>query len=140
MAYLVVSLLAGRPLFGFGGPGKSSAPDGRNPGVGKALAGKNGKPPKTCPICGSLLLRGELVKSVVYQGGVRTGNITEKMSRLFGCPFCYPANPGHPRICPVCGKVLADDGYLIARMFERPDRPRKHVHVLGCTNCRRSGK
>jgi hypothetical protein len=142
MAYLVLSLLAGRPLFGFGGSGNDAGSGGRNSSAGgfRSASGKNGKAPKTCPICGSLLLQGELIKSVVFQGGVRSGPITERMSHIFGCPFCYPANSRHPRICPVCGGTLSDDGYLVARMFDRPDRPRKHVHVLGCTNCRRGGK
>jgi C4-type Zn-finger protein len=92
---------------------------------------------KTCPICGELLEKGQLVKSIVFQGGVKVGNVSEKASHIFGCPFCYPANNKNLRICPVCRQLLPLDGYLVARMFERPDRERKHVHVLGCTACRK---
>jgi hypothetical protein len=38
----------------------------------------------------------------------------------------------------VCRQVLPPDGYLIARMFEKSGRKRRHVHVLGCTACRNS--
>jgi hypothetical protein len=40
-------------------------------------------------------------------------------------------------MCPVCGKEVPRDGYVIARMFDKPGR--KHVHVLGCTGCRDRG-
>jgi len=92
--------------------------------------------PKTCPVCGVFLKPGERIKSVVFRGGVRSGVVTEKMCHIFGCPRCFPANPDRPRICPVCGKIVPSDGYLVARMFERPDRPRTPVHVLGCPGCR----
>ena len=137
IAYLVLSLLAGRPLFV---RYKDSAFARR--GIKKKWwqIGKRREEDKAslkpCPICGSLLEKGQLVKSIVFQGGVKAGNITERMSHIFGCPHCYPVNSKTPRICPVCQQVLAADGYLVARMFERPDRERKHVHVLGCTACR----
>jgi len=132
IAYLVLSLLAGRPLF-VTDRGHDDDLDA------KSSPGSAGRP-KTCPVCGSLLAKGERVKSVVFAGGVRSGAITEKMSNIFGCPHCYPANAKNPRICPVCGKVLPGDGYLVARMFENPAKPRKHVHVLGCTVCREGRK
>ena len=137
IAYLVLCLMAGRPLF----VSRKASANGRSGRkkkwwqFGKA-AGSGGDSLKTCPICGSLLEKGQLVKSIVFQGGVKAGNITERMSHIFGCPHCYPANNKTPRICPVCQKTLSPDGYLVARMFERPDRQRKHVHVLGCTSCR----
>ena len=132
IAYLVLSLMAGRPLFG----AQSRPGPGFPPAAGGRISGSPGRVPKPCPVCGTLLQGGERVKSVVFQGGVRSGNITEKMSHIFGCPFCYPANTAHPRICPVCRRIMPPDGHLIARMFERPDRPRNHVRVLGCTDCR----
>jgi hypothetical protein len=122
LAYLALSLMAGRPLF----------ISGKRKGGGKRENGSL----KTCPVCGSVLEKGQLVKSVVFQGGVKAGAVTERMSHIFGCPFCYPANTGTPRICPVCRRIIPADGYLFARMFERAGRDRKHVHVLGCTACR----
>ena len=121
----MLSLLAGRPLFTSARRGTEEA---ETPEAGSSF--------RTCPICGSLLKKGERVKSVVFAGGVKAGTITEKSSHLFGCPHCYPANGKNPRLCPVCKKTIPADGYLIARMFENPAKPRKHVHVLGCTACR----
>jgi hypothetical protein len=143
LVYLVLSLLAGRPLFGRGFPKEKNRKREKTGSKKWRNRVKDGNPenpgsgtPKTCPICGSSLEKGQMVKSFVFHGGVRSGNITEKMSHIFGCPFCYPANDANPRLCPVCKKIIPADGYLIARMFERPDRDRKHVHVLGCTACR----
>lgn len=90
---------------------------------------------KPCPICKSMLRRGERVHSVVFSKG-KSGRSQESIAHLFGCPYCYPANRQHPRICPVCSRTIRDEGYLVARMFERPGK--KHVHVLGCTECRRN--
>lgn len=100
---------------------------------------------KPCPLCGTMLRRGERVHSVVFSGGAPVGATSgspaapgrppaDYLTHMFGCPYCYPANPDHPRRCPVCGKTLPPDGYVIARMFDKPGR--KHVHVLGCTECR----
>lgn len=97
---------------------------------------------KPCPLCGTMLKRGETVHSVVFSGGTQAEAAKRSsadrpgdwLAHLFGCPYCYPANAGHPRICPVCRRELGPDDYVIARMFEKPGR--KHVHVLGCTRCR----
>ena len=136
LAYLVLSLMAGRPLFVRVKPqfGEESISGwfrrgGRKRPGGDAL--------KACPICGSHLKKGRFIKSVAYPVGAKAGNVSERLSHIFGCPFCYPPNNTTPRVCPVCRQIVPADGYLIARMFERPDRERKHVHVLGCTACRR---
>lgn len=91
---------------------------------------------KPCPLCGSMLRKGETVHSVVFSGGAqkRRDESQDYLAHLFGCPYCYPSNREHPRTCPVCSKTIPADGYVVARMFERPER--KHVHVLGCTECR----
>ncbi|MCL1817826.1 MAG: hypothetical protein FWG35_02765 [Spirochaetaceae bacterium] len=120
IAYLVLSLMAGHPLF-----------------LRREKEREESTPPRTCPICGSLLEKGQLIKSIAFQGGVTVGNVTERLNHIFGCPFCYPVNGATPRVCPVCRRIIPADGYLIARMFERSDRERKHVHVLGCTACRK---
>lgn len=95
---------------------------------------------KPCPLCGTMLRRGETVHSVVFSGGTKAKDPdptrpADYLTHIFGCPYCHPANSKHPRKCPVCGKIVPDDGYVIARMFDKPGK--KHVHVLGCTNCRR---
>ena len=117
---------------------------------------------KPCPLCRTMLRRGETVHSVVFSGpahaenldrmtaaarsvgpssrtagavrGGSGGRVEDHLAHIFGCRYCYPANQEHPRICPVCAQTLRPDGYLIARMFEKPGK--KHVHVLGCTECR----
>ncbi len=148
IAYLVASLMAGRPIFLFPGglrrtrrirrTGGESPRRGADREAGRGSGGGGGRgKPKTCPVCGEILGQGERIKTVVFQGGLRSGGVTEKMCRIYGCPRCYPANPRHPRVCPVCGSTVPAEGHLEARMFERPDRPRKHVHVLGCTGCRK---
>ena len=35
--------------------------------------------------------------------------------------------------------LQATEGYLVARLFNRADN-KKHVHILGCTECRLSSK
>jgi hypothetical protein len=92
---------------------------------------------KPCPLCGTMLRRGETVHSVVFSGGKASGTAArpaDYLTHIFGCPYCYPATPDHRRECPVCNETVPDDGYVIARMFDKPGK--KHVHVLGCTVCR----
>ncbi len=83
-----------------------------------------------CPVCGSLLTDGAQIKSAVFPGE------GERLVHIFGCPHCHPyAEKGVDRGCPVCKRRLAPEGYLIARLFERPNAKR-HVHILGCVACR----
>ncbi|MFP4432438.1 MAG: hypothetical protein ACLFPV_14400 [Spirochaetaceae bacterium] len=94
---------------------------------------------KPCPICGAMLRRGETVHTHVFskdsaEAEPSGGRPKEALVHMFGCPYCYPANEKHPRICPVCRRELPADGFLYARMFHRGSR--RHVHVLGCTECR----
>ncbi|MDR2589269.1 MAG: hypothetical protein LBC67_07575, partial [Spirochaetales bacterium] len=131
LAYLVISLLAGRPLFT---SGKRKKKEGAPPPEGREEAGigtetEEEGAPRLCPLCGSLLLKKEFVKSAVFPVSSRAGNVSERMSNIFGCPFCYPANAQRPRLCPVCRKTIPEDGYLIARMFEKSRKGRKHIHV-----------
>ena len=109
---------------------------------------------KPCPLCSTMLRRGETVHSVVFSGPARTESVQpgtatvprrtgsrrtpeESMAHIFGCPYCYPPDDEHPRYCPVCERKLGPEDYVIARMFNRA--PRSHVHVLGCTQCRGPG-
>lgn len=93
-----------------------------------------------CPLCASVLGAGERVKSSLYPGKA------DRIMHIFGCAHCWPAepsaraSPGARRICPVCGRELEAEGWVVARYFERPGRAgaaaKGHIHVLGCTGCR----
>jgi len=90
-----------------------------------------------CPVCSSRLDREFLVKTIVYPNNVypsETGR--DKLMHIHGCMFCIEGQIA--RTCPVCGGSLREDGILIARKFDRPGK-RPHVHILGCTSCRRMG-
>jgi len=94
---------------------------------------------KTCPICGSVLKKGEKIHSIVFTGkktsiknvgGIGSG---DKVIHIYGCPYCYPIETGVKRICPVCKKEIPDSGYLIGRIWNR--KGKIHLHILGCTQC-----
>jgi hypothetical protein len=102
--------------------------------LGAKDAAKPGE--RSCPLCSSVLASGERVRSKLFPGE------GDRIMQIFGCAHCWPATPSVPRICPVCGGALDAAGYVTARYFERPGGPgrgpgRRHVHVLGCANCRR---
>lgn len=86
---------------------------------------------RSCPVCTEKLAPGMLVSSKVF-----TSKSKDKIMQIYGCPYCWPDNTEYPRVCPVCNKIVPRGGYLIARYFERPER--RHVHVLGCSACRRA--
>jgi hypothetical protein len=96
---------------------------------------------RTCPLCSSALEGGERIHSKLYPGK------GDRIMHIFGCPRCWPATPSANatpaprRLCPVCGKEIGREGWAVARYFERAIGPgsgsRAHVHVLGCTECRR---
>lgn len=87
-----------------------------------------------------MLQQGERVHTVVFSGEPRgrrsrnDGRVRDALVHMYGCPYCYPPSQRIERVCPVCASVLPEEGYLVARMFVREGR--KHVHVLGCTECR----
>jgi len=85
-----------------------------------------------CPVCSSQLGRESLVKTIVYPS--ETG--LDRLMHIHGCMFCLDGYL--KRTCPVCGDSLGYDEILIARMFDRPGR-HPHVHILGCSHCRRMG-
>lgn len=104
---------------------------------------------RPCPLCRTMLRRGERVHTVVYSGASaprgdarqgassRRGEVRDAITHMFGCPYCRPGSStaaANARICPVCRATLPEDAYVVARMFERQGR--KHIHVLGCTECR----
>jgi predicted nucleic acid-binding Zn ribbon protein len=84
--------------------------------------------PRTCPVCSTLLEKGERVKSEAFPtlGG------PDRLMHISGCFYCLEGD--QRRNCPVCGAGLRKDEFLIARLFEKPSR--SHVHVLGCTRCK----
>ena len=88
--------------------------------------------PQVCPICSIKLSKGDLVKSFAFPSG---GSI-DRLMYIRGCFSCLEHNV--PRRCPICKGSMTIEDYLIARMFERPNR-RSHVHVLGCNHCRKAG-
>lgn len=88
--------------------------------------------PQICPVCSAKLDRGELVSSVAFpslNGG------KDRFMHIKGCLYCIGGD--RDRVCPVCGIMLKGTDLLISRFFERQGR-RAHVHVLGCTQCRKS--
>ncbi|MCP4296952.1 MAG: hypothetical protein GY786_15220 [Proteobacteria bacterium] len=90
---------------------------------------------RDCPICGYPLKRGETVHSHLYPGK------PDGMMYIYGCPYCFRDHPklieikDVRRICPYCRTDIPEDGWVIARVFEKPEKT--HVHVLGCTVCRK---
>lgn len=112
--------------------------DARNSrrGSNSRKAGATGHKTKPCPLCGELLYPGENVKTVVFSGTKHKGlQVEESMAHIMGCPNCYPSNRQNARLCPACKKELSSDGYVVARYFMRQGK--KHIHVIGCTECRR---
>ncbi|MDR1318999.1 MAG: hypothetical protein LBJ90_05190 [Treponema sp.] len=90
--------------------------------------------PQVCPVCSARLDKKYLVKSLAFPS--LTGG-KDRLMHIRGCVYCM--NGSRPRVCPVCGAHLGEDDILVARMFERPHR-RSHVHVLGCSRCKKVGK
>ncbi|MCL2480141.1 MAG: hypothetical protein FWF38_00365 [Spirochaetaceae bacterium] len=91
------------------------------------------KSSKFCPLCESSLSKEENVKSKTYPASPGS---TDTLMDVFGCPKCIPPLGTEARICPVCKKKIPEDGFVIGRYFVRPDK--KHLHVLGCTLCRKA--
>ena len=90
--------------------------------------------PQICPVCSARLLEGELVSSAAFpslNGG------KDRFMHIRGCLYCLRGDRN--RVCPVCGLILRGKEILISRLFERPGR-RSHVHVIGCSKCRRPGR
>lgn len=135
VALLIYSLLR----FGKGG----GVVRGKTHASGAAVSGNKGlEVLRPCPLCRTMLRRGERVHTVVYsgppapQGVARRGEVRDAITHMFGCPYCKPgsSSAANARTCPVCRATLPKDAYVVARMFEREGR--KHIHVLGCTECR----
>lgn len=103
------------------------------PKYSKKTTTQNNSSKKTskCVICGSILQNGETLTSKIYP----SSNGTDQRCIINGCPHCQPfCKPGVFRHCPVCGKIIPPEGYLIARMFIKKEG-KNHVHVVGCSEC-----
>ncbi|AEE17819.1 hypothetical protein [Treponema brennaborense] len=88
----------------------------------------------TCPLCGTRLARGENLVSRVFREIEKAGD-GEQRCTVLGCPHCYPAcEPDVRRTCPVCGKRVPPDGWLIAKLYSRTGG-KHHVRITGCTEC-----
>ena len=83
---------------------------------------------RPCPLCGSQLKKGELVRTVVYPGA------GDRFAEMYGCPYCHGENSVQNRRCPVCKKTIPKDGFVLGRM----NGEGRHLHVLGCTECKKN--
>ena len=100
-------------------------------GSSRVLPKGNPGAPGVCPLCRTVLKRGEQLKTKVYPS-----EGTDQLCSIYGCPHCYPmVEPDADRFCPVCDAPVPTDSYLIARLFDRGKADR-HVHILGCRACR----
>jgi len=123
LAVAVIMLLAGKLIPAARSPGS------RESRLEKKATQAPAASPRLCPLCSCELALGERVKSDILRGK------SDSLMRIYGCPHCWPSVPGaNERHCPVCGATISPEGHAVARYFERPGR--KHVHVLGCTECR----
>lgn len=91
---------------------------------------------RLCPLCQSVLTKGQRVQSILF-----VGTTSDKIMEIEGCPYCYSKSKqasNQTRLCPVCQKRLADDERVFCRVFDRREKNKKtHVHILGCSRCRK---
>jgi hypothetical protein len=81
-----------------------------------------------CVICGTLLHKGEKLKSKEFKGE------TESIIHVMGCYACYGEKASKKRICPLCRNEMTLNGYLIGRMTTKKNG-KKHLTVAGCNRC-----
>lgn len=133
MIYLVIFLLVAicLALFFFAFHFFIGTPDSYQNEKKRKKSTNSNKPQSRCVICNSILEGTEKLISKVYP----TANGTDQRCIINGCPHCQPyCDKGVTRHCPVCGKKIPPEGYLIARMFIK-SQGKNHVHVIGCTEC-----
>jgi type II secretory ATPase GspE/PulE/Tfp pilus assembly ATPase PilB-like protein len=101
----------------------------KSPPVGVALSEPS---VRLCPLCGSRLVPGQRVHSTVF-----ATKTSDKLMEISGCNMCRPESPkALVRYCPVCKKPLRATEVVTARVFERQEGKKTHIHVLGCPRCR----
>lgn len=130
LLFIIIRIEKGQPLFSKHRSSRSSAEP--------ELLEERMRP---CPVCATMGQKTDRIHGVNYiqEDGNKYKSrmeVEEILTHVFGCPACWPANPEHPRICPVCRQTLSADGFLVARTFRRKGK-KDHVHVLGCTECKR---
>jgi hypothetical protein len=84
-----------------------------------------------CPLCLFKMDNSEMIKTTAFPP--MTPDSKDRLMHIHGCVYCMDGK--RERICPVCGKSIGVNDFLVARIFDRSIR-RSHVHVLGCTQCR----
>jgi formate dehydrogenase maturation protein FdhE len=89
-------------------------------------AGRKAKVP--CPLCGSRLFEGERIHSIAFDLG------KEKLMHIYGCPYCESESSLIRRRCPVCKRDIPMGGFVVGRMWDKPDKT--HLHITGCTECK----
>jgi len=109
---------------------KAAAPNGAKPPV-KSNKKENSGGLMICPVCSSQMDRSDMVKTIAFPP--ITPNSKERLMHILGCYYCMDGR--RERLCPVCGKTIGLDDFLIARVFARTNG-HSHVHVVGCTLCR----
>jgi hypothetical protein len=83
-----------------------------------------------CPICLFRMENGDMIKTRAFPP---MPGEKDRLMHIHGCVYCMDGK--RERLCPVCGKKISVNDFLVARIFDRAQR-RSHVHVLGCTQCR----
>lgn len=82
-----------------------------------------------CPVCNTPLAKNENLSSKIF----RPMDTPDQRMIVMGCPHCYPAvESGLSRSCPVCHRTIPQDGYLVARLFNRTGT-KKHVIITSCS-------
>jgi hypothetical protein len=108
------------------------APDsGAKPPLKKYKGSENSGGLMICPICLFRMENSEMIKTTAFPPLTPDGK--DRLMHIHGCVYCMDGK--RERICPVCGKTISVNDFLVARIFDRSIR-RSHVHVLGCTQCR----
>lgn len=68
--------------------------------------------------------------------GAPKDNATAPVARLDAGKVLRMPPQNRPRICPVCGTLLAPSDYLLASIFPDPGPERKRqAHIYGCVHC-----
>jgi hypothetical protein len=97
---------------------------------------KSGESPskdgQICPLCSSRLMKGDKLETTAFLS-VTGGK--DRIMHIKGCVYCLSGNA--ERFCPVCKEPLGNDDIVVARMFERGQERNSHVHILGCSQCRK---